>query len=108
MLRPLFTRNEIRRKLLLRVGTTTGRTWRFTQEVFRHGCAYCLRTGERLQRDHVIPLSRGGLDVPTNVVPACASCNAAKGEMDWRAFMAAHGFDPRLFLLRWLQLRRGA
>ena len=41
-------------------------------------CAYCLRNGLPLERDHVIPLKRGGLDEPGNVVPACKSCNCSK------------------------------
>jgi 5-methylcytosine-specific restriction endonuclease McrA len=33
----------------------------------------------QLTRDHVIPLSRGGRDCWANVVAACKSCNARKG-----------------------------
>ena len=32
-----------------------------------------------LTRDHIIPLSRGGLDTWQNCCACCASCNAAKG-----------------------------
>ena len=43
-------------------------------------CAYC---GERfktsdLTRDHVIPTSKGGRDVWTNVVTSCSPCNTQK------------------------------
>jgi len=47
-------------------------------------CQYCGRPGhalrprESLTRDHVIPISRGGLNVWTNVVTACSSCNTRK------------------------------
>jgi 5-methylcytosine-specific restriction endonuclease McrA len=44
-------------------------------------CMYCaerFRTSE-LTRDHITPLSRGGLDVWTNVVTACRRCNNHKG-----------------------------
>lgn len=40
-------------------------------------CCYCEAPAEHL--DHVNPISRGGRDVPSNVVPACAPCNYAKG-----------------------------
>lgn len=40
-------------------------------------CAYCDRPAEHL--DHVSPLSRGGEDVPSNLLPACAACNLTKG-----------------------------
>ena len=48
-------------------------------------CQYCgransaLRQRESLTRDHVVPLSRGGLNVWTNVVTACSPCNLLKG-----------------------------
>lgn len=47
-------------------------------------CQYCGKTertmGIRdcLTRDHVIPKSRGGLDIWTNVVTACGKCNSKK------------------------------
>ena len=30
-------------------------------------------------RDHIIPISRGGLNVPANIVACCYSCNQLKG-----------------------------
>lgn len=44
-------------------------------------CLYCGRQCARgeLTRDHVMPLSRGGLDIWENVVTACLSCNLQKG-----------------------------
>ncbi|MFJ9961101.1 HNH endonuclease [Streptomyces avermitilis] len=40
-------------------------------------CAYCPQAAEHL--DHVEPLSKGGADVETNMLPACADCNLSKG-----------------------------
>ena len=42
------------------------------------GCAYCHAVGPALQRDCVMPISRGGRYTLENVVSACASCNASK------------------------------
>lgn len=46
----------------------------------QHICAYC--GGEyssiRLTRDHVVPVSQGGLDIWMNVVTACRNCNQQK------------------------------
>jgi 5-methylcytosine-specific restriction endonuclease McrA len=42
-------------------------------------CCYCNAPAEHL--DHVQPLSRGGRDVLSNVVPACAACNLAKAAL---------------------------
>lgn len=46
----------------------------------RHTCLYCLNeySDKKLTRDHVIPASRGGKDVWTNLVTACRRCNQRK------------------------------
>ncbi len=47
-------------------------------------CQYCgrhqsmLKPRESLTRDHLIPISRGGLNEWTNVVAACSPCNTRK------------------------------
>lgn len=56
--------------------------------LFSGFCAYCNSPATDL--DHVIPLSRGGLDEPLNVVPACRSCNCSKGTklpLEWRPLL---------------------
>lgn len=55
------------------------------RELFRrdgHTCMYCLQVlpERHLTRDHVLPLSRGGRDVWTNVVAACKMCNQRKAD----------------------------
>ena len=51
----------------------------------QYSCQYCgrhqgvLRERECLTRDHLVPLSRGGTNAWTNVVTACSTCNARKG-----------------------------
>lgn len=42
-----------------------------------HRCVYC-GASERLTLDHVIPVSRGGSNEPTNLATCCAQCNATK------------------------------
>ncbi|MGC9329624.1 MAG: HNH endonuclease [Candidatus Hinthialibacter sp.] len=44
-------------------------------------CQYCgvQHSPDKLTLDHVIPLSRGGKDVWSNVVTACKKCNHRKG-----------------------------
>ncbi|MFN0313529.1 MAG: HNH endonuclease [Burkholderiales bacterium] len=48
----------------------------------RYVCAYCaLRLRDReLSCDHVIPVSKGGRHVWTNVVAACRGCNVRKAD----------------------------
>jgi 5-methylcytosine-specific restriction endonuclease McrA len=47
-----------------------------------HLCLYCGQQFHRpqLTRDHVMPLSKGGLDVWENVVSACFHCNSRKSD----------------------------
>ncbi|MEV8015660.1 HNH endonuclease [Streptomyces sp. NPDC086554] len=40
-------------------------------------CAYCDAKATHL--DHVHPLSKGGADKASNMLPACADCNLSKG-----------------------------
>jgi 5-methylcytosine-specific restriction endonuclease McrA len=57
------------------------------------GCAYC-GGSEDIQPDHVVPLSRGGSNSITNVVPACGPCNSDKGSKslaEWYASRQTRG-----------------
>ena len=76
----------------------------------RYRCVYCdrhsneLKTREALTRDHLIPLSRGGLNEWTNVVTACSSCNTRKGNRlpDEIGMHPAHApFEPHFVHLSW-------
>lgn len=48
----------------------------------RHLCAYCGQTfhDSKLTRDHIVPRSKGGKDIWTNVVTCCARCNQKKDD----------------------------
>ena len=50
-------------------------------EDFKFSCAYC-GSKDFLTVDHLIPVSKGGPDCITNLVPACSFCNASKGNRD--------------------------
>lgn len=45
-------------------------------------CVYCRIIADKnsLHVDHIYPSSKGGLDVPTNLVTACEQCNIAKSD----------------------------
>ncbi|AFY36678.1 HNH endonuclease [[Leptolyngbya] sp. PCC 7376] len=45
----------------------------------RQTCQYCLKRGEQLTLDHILPKSRGGADSWENLVTACMRCNVHKG-----------------------------
>ena len=57
----------------------------------------CLSCGaiERLEIDHVNPLSRGGRDYPDNWQVLCRGCNAKKSGaiVDYRLMLAVHGIE---------------
>ena len=58
-------------------------TFLFARDSYR--CQYCgrhkgqLRGREFLTRDHILPMSRGGVNIWQNVVTACSACNNRKG-----------------------------
>lgn len=62
------------------VGDLTLDQWRAILVAFAGHCAYCGKVPERLTMDHVIPASKGGQHIASNVVPACFSCNQSKGD----------------------------
>ena len=67
------------------------------------GCAYCTASGTPLQKDCVLPISRGGRYTLDNVVPACASCNASKCNSEVTTWMRRHRLDESDFLVRWAE-----
>ncbi len=68
-------------------------------------CAYCAAPDDgTLQRDCVLPLSRGGRYTVDNVVPACRSCNASKSNDEVTSWLRRKGLDERAFLLRYREL----
>lgn len=64
----------------------TERDW--TRLLSRHRglCAYC-GIQPATQRDHIIPIARGGTDSIGNILPVCAACNMSKATsfvVEWR------------------------
>ena len=68
------------------------------------GCAYCGTSSKQLQRDCVLPISRGGRYTLDNVVPACASCNTSKCNEEVTTWMRRKRLDERTFLMRRLEI----
>ncbi|UZN03748.1 HNH endonuclease [Cellulomonas sp. S1-8] len=96
-----------RRRRLSRVeNDLTDLQWRAMQAAWG-GCAYCEVTGRPLQRDCVLPISRGGRYTLDNVVPACGSCNASKCNAEVTTWLRRKKLDERAFLLRHAEVRRG-
>lgn len=79
---------------LRRKGRIRARSFQFTEKDwqrlvsrFRGCCAYCGAPSAVLQREHVIPLARGGTHGVGNILPVCPTCNYAKKDkllVEWR------------------------
>ena len=82
----------------------TAAQWTALREAWG-GCAYCGATGLPLQRDCVLPISRGGRYTLVNVVPACRSCNTSKCNDEVTAWLRRKRLDEPTFLLRHAQIR---
>lgn len=95
--------------------TTSGYDWiwrptRFA--VFERDAWTCLCCGARVSwtgnrkgptLDHVVPLSAGGSNDPSNLVTLCRGCNTAKGARDsdeWRMSVVVLGVDPEAYRAR--------
>lgn len=72
----------------------TGQDWLRILELHDHRCAYCLTPGLKLTVDHVVALSRGGCHEPSNIVPACRSCNSTKNNRPIWAMLKARSAKP--------------
>ncbi len=68
------------------------------------GCAYCGASGP-VQKDCMLPIANGGRYTLSNVVPACASCNASKGPSELTTWMRRKKLDEPGFLLQQQQIR---
>ncbi|WP_104105457.1 HNH endonuclease [Nocardioides sp. 616] len=68
------------------------------------GCAYCGAVDRPLQRDCVLPISRGGRYTLSNIAPACGSCNASKCNDEVTAWLRRKRLDERAFLERHLAI----
>lgn len=94
-----------RRRRMRRVDNDlTDEEWTALVEAW-DGCAYCRASDGPLQRDCVLPISRGGRYTLDNVVPACSSCNASKCNREVTLWLRRKRLDERTFLVRHAEIR---
>ena len=101
------TEHKVKAKRSRRRGRAHGSTSHYTwSEVMRlfirfdRCCAYCEQPiPGQPEPDHVVPLSRGGSNSITNILPSCHGCNADKRDLflhEWAADRAARGKPTRI------------
>lgn len=83
-----------RARLLAAPGNYTVRDWRQLLAEYDGRCGYCGSEGD-LQPDHRVPLSRGGSNFLSNLIPACPPCNRRKSTMTEEEFRTKLARDPR-------------
>lgn len=87
---------DIRRRLArlrTEVNDFTSDHWLEVLEEFDHHCAYCGERSDRLEQEHMTPLSRGGAHTKSNIVPACRRCNARKHTKTAWEFLGMDWFE---------------
>jgi 5-methylcytosine-specific restriction endonuclease McrA len=52
--------------------------WEEVLQAFDSRCAYCHKKSRTLEMEHVVPLSKGGENTVSNIVPSCVRCNRKK------------------------------
>jgi hypothetical protein len=68
------------------------RLWRQNiKDAWNNECAYC-ESDQNITLDHILPQCKGGLDIKTNVVACCHSCNQSKGHEYWKLWYVQQDF----------------
>ena len=71
-----------RRKKARGTDAVTLQQWRRIKTQSKNRCFYCGKLDSNLTMDHFIALSKGGRHIPSNIRPACLSCNSSKQDKD--------------------------
>ena len=80
-IREYFQKNpsaQHRYKVKNSIGKFTAQEWRDLKRKYKNICAICKKR-RKLTVDHIIPLSKGGVNWIQNIQPLCQPCNSSKG-----------------------------
>jgi hypothetical protein len=73
------------------------RDWHNILEKYGWKCFYCHKDLDNPEKDHMIPITRGGRATTDNIVPACHSCNCRKNDRnveEYREYLISIGETP--------------
>lgn len=87
----------------------TLKDWQDSMLHFRGACAFCGKPEgrakrDKLDRDHLVAISRGGKTVRNNIVPACHKCNRGRGNKEWQEWFPEQPFytiEREIRLVEW-------
>jgi transcription elongation factor Elf1 len=76
-------------------GVVSPKFWQIWCAAWAWACAYCRArpASGGLVIEHVIPVARGGVTSPYNIVPACAACNRSKQIRTPQEWLTAERYD---------------
>ena len=74
-----------RRARLRGQGNLSPLDWQRIKALYNYTCPECLQTEPdiTLSVDHMIPISKGGEHIPSNIQPLCLLCNMRKQDKAW-------------------------
>lgn len=88
--------DEVRRRRRSRMKrlehSFTAREWAEALNYFNYRCSYCDTKTDALQREHVVPVSKGGPYTKGNIIPACSTCNTSKDSKDFEPWFREQVF----------------
>ena len=91
------------------ISTFTVVQWEESKEFFKFECAYCGLKANKFDQDHIVPLSKGGSHVKSNIIPSCEYCNGSKHVKDMEYWYGMQPFfsEDRLKTIQlWIELNK--
>lgn len=85
--------------------------WTMAMLHFKGSCAFCgVKEGRakaaKLDRDHLVALSKGGKTTKDNIIPACKRCNRGRGNRDWQVWFRTQPFyslEAETHIINWIE-----
>jgi len=87
----------------------TDEEWEQACQYFDHSCAYCGEV-KPLEREHFIPVSKGGGFTKDNIIPACTYCNTSKLDrsfFEWYPYFIYYSEERENKIIEYLGYKLG-